>query len=190
MAIFNNTQFYRDSILKHGISPKGVHWRSKTTQEKRFEILLDFIKDEINTSSIIDAGCGFGDLIKYFSSKNLYPKNYLGIDKEDFFVQIASTLYPNTNFKQIDILKNSLIEADYYICSGAMNILDLNEMRTFIKKCFIYSNKGFIFNFLVNTTFNEVTKEDILEFCESLNAKIFTKENYLDNDFSIFIKKI
>ncbi len=189
MAVFNNTQFYRDSILKHGISPKGVHWRSQTTQNKRFEILLEFIKDEINTSSIIDAGCGFGDFIKYFSSKNLYPKNYIGIDKEKFFIQIASTLYPNTNFKQIDILKDPLIEADYYICSGAMNILDLDEMQIFIKKCFSSSNKGFVFNFLVNTTFNGVEKEEILSFCESLNAKVFTKENYLNNDFSIFLSK-
>lgn len=189
MAVFNNTQFYRNSILKHGISPKGVHWQSRTTQEKRFEILLEFIKDKISTSSIVDAGCGFGDFIKYFSSRNLYPKSYLGIDKEDFFIEIASSIYPNANFKQIDILKGQLPKADYYICSGAMNLLDLEEMKIFIINCLNSSNKGLAFNFLIAKTFNDVKKEEILEFCKSLKTRIKIQKNYLKNDFSIFLAK-
>ena len=189
MAIFNNTEFYQDAILEYGISPQGVHWRSRYTQEKRFEILLDFIKEQIEDSSILDVGCGFGDLIKHFTSKNLYPKSYLGIDKEDYFIEIASTIYPNTKFQQIDIFKDNLPKSDFYICSGALNIYEFDEMQLFIKNCFENSNKGFIFNFLVGSTFNGVTKGEILDYCKNFDCEILTKSKYLKNDFSIFLKK-
>jgi SAM-dependent methyltransferase len=189
LAIFDNTKFYEHSVIKYGVSPKGVHWISKETQEKRFEILLKFIKDDLYSSSLIDAGCGFGDLIKYFSSKNLYPKSYIGIDKEDFFIQIASSIYPNTKFLQLDILKDKLPQTDYYICSGAMNILEENEMQLFIKKCINSSKKGFIFNFLKKNTFNSVKKEDIISFCQKLNVAMKIEDNYLENDITIFLQK-
>jgi SAM-dependent methyltransferase len=189
LAVFNNTKFYQDAIIKYGISAQGVHWRSRQTQEKRFEILIKFIKDQISTSTILDVGCGFGDLIKYFSSNELYPKSYLGIDKEDFFIEIATMIYPNTNFKQIDIFKDKLPNSDFYICSGALNIYEFDEMKEFIRKCLESSNKGFVFNFLVNTTFNGVEKEEILEYCKTLNCTIEIKEKYLENDFSVFLKK-
>ena len=61
MAQKDNRKFYEKAIKKHGISAQGVHWNSEFTQYKRFEILTSFIKDIIKQSSIIDAGCGFGE---------------------------------------------------------------------------------------------------------------------------------
>lgn len=189
MAIFNNTEFYRDAFIKYGVSPKGVHWNSKHTQEIRFKILLEFIQNDIENSKIVDAGCGFGDLINYFASKFIFPKKYIGIDREDFFIEVASTIYPNATFKQIDILKDPLPKSDYYLCSGAMNTLELNEVQTFIEKCFESSTKGFVFNFLKEDTFNGITKDDILNLCKTISNNIETKEGYLNNDFTIFMVK-
>lgn len=56
-----NTLFYKKAIDKYGISAQGVHWNSEFSQYKRFEVLTSFIKDSIKDSSIIDAGCGFGE---------------------------------------------------------------------------------------------------------------------------------
>ncbi|MDC7242671.1 MAG: class I SAM-dependent methyltransferase [Sphaerochaetaceae bacterium] len=189
MAIVNNTKFYEEAVIKYGVSPRGVHWNSKQTQEKRFEILLEFIKKDISNSSIIDAGCGFGDLIKYFSSNNLIPNKYLGLDAEYFYIEIASNIYPNTNFMQLDILEDELPMADYYICSGALNTLEFQEIQVFINKCFNASKKGFIFNFLKGKTFNGIKKEKLLEFCNKINTNNKIKENYLKNDFSVFMIK-
>ncbi len=184
-----NNLFYSKSIKKYGISAKGVHWNSEFSQYKRFEILTSFIKDSIKESSIIDAGCGFGEYYNYLFDNNLKPKSYLGIDCEEQMIVLASKRFLNTKFLIQDILEDELIEADYYICSGAMNILKKEEVFIFIEKCFNASYKGFIFNFLKNDSLTTIKSSDIINFCSKLSKKILIKENYLNNDFSIHLKK-
>jgi 2-polyprenyl-3-methyl-5-hydroxy-6-metoxy-1,4-benzoquinol methylase len=185
----DNTKFYEKAIKKYGISAQGVHWNSEFSQYKRFEILTSFIEDNIKEASIIDAGCGFGEYYSYLFDNNLKPKSYLGIDCEKQMIDLASKRFLNTKFEIQDILKDSLYESDYYICSGAMNILEREEVFVFIKKCFMASNKAFIFNFLKNDSLTNVKSSEIIDYCLTLSKKIQIKEDYLSNDFSIHLKK-
>lgn len=189
MAQKDNHQFYKYSIKKYGISPKGVQWNSKYTQYKRFEILTSFIQKEIKNSSIVDAGCGFADYYEYLSKNDLIPKSYIGIDCEQSMINLASKRFINLDFYVKNILEDNLFQTDYYICSGAMNILEKEEIFIFIQKCFKASRTAFIFNFLVNDPLTKVKIEDILEFCKQLTSNIEIKENYLDNDITILLKK-
>ena len=184
-----NNEFYTPTIKKYGISAKGVHWNSKYSQYKRFEILTNFIGNEIRKSNIIDAGCGFAEYYNYLFDNNLKPKSYIGIDCEEKMITLASKRFLNTSFYIKNIIEDELLFADYYICSGAMNILKKDEIFIFIKKCFEASEVGFVFNFLKNDSLTNVNFLDILNYSKSLSKKIEIKENYLENDISIFIKK-
>lgn len=189
MAYKDNSKFYKKAFEKHGISARGVHWNSTFTQYKRFEILTNFIKDEIKTSFIIDAGCGFAEYYNYLIRNNKEAKNYLGIDCEKMMINVASKRFPNIDFKVQNILEDDLLFADYYICSGAMNILEKKDVFSFIEKCFFKSNKGFIFNFLKNDSLCKVDHIEVINFCKKLTKNIEFKDSYLPNDFSIFLKK-
>ena len=185
----NNYQFYNPAIKKYGISAKGVRWNSKYSQYKRFEVLTNFIENEIKKSNIVDAGCGFAEYYNYLFDNNLKPKSYIGIDCEEEMITLASKRFLNTSFYIKDIIKDELVFADYYICSGAMNILKKDEIFIFIKKCFEASNIGFVFNFLKNDPLTNVNFLDILHYSKSLSKRVEIKEDYLENDISIFIKK-
>lgn len=185
----NNYKFYNPAIKKYGISAKGVRWNSKYSQYKRFEVLTNFIENEIKESNIVDAGCGFAEYYNYLFDNNLKPKSYIGIDCEEQMITLASKRFLNTSFYIKDIIKDELIFADYYICSGAMNILKKDEIFIFIKKCFEASNIGFVFNFLKNDPLTNVNFLDILHYSKSLSKRVEIKEDYLENDISIFIKK-
>ncbi len=185
----NNYKFYNPAIKKYGISAKGVRWNSKYSQYKRFEVLTNFIENEIKESNIVDAGCGFAEYYNYLFDNNLKPKSYIGIDCEEEMITLASKRFLDTNFYIKDIIKDELIFADYYICSGAMNILKKDEIFIFIKKCFEASNIGFVFNFLKNDPLTNVNFLDILHYSKSLSKRVEIKEDYLENDISIFIKK-
>lgn len=189
MAKKDNHAFYKSVIKKYGISAKGVHWNSQFTQYKRFEVLTNFIENEIKESNIVDAGCGFAEYYNYLFDNNLKPKSYIGIDCEEEMITLASKRFLNTSFYIKDIIKDELVFADYYICSGAMNILKKDEIFIFIKKCFEASNMGFIFNFLKNDPLTNVNFLDILHYSKSLSKRVEIKEDYLENDISIFIKK-
>ncbi len=185
-----NKLFYQKSIQKYGISAQGVHWNNEYTQYKRFEIITNFIKDDLDNSLIVDAGCGFGEYLKYLKShecKNNFQ--YIGIDCENEMIRISQNRFSDAKFYQKDVLVDQLIDADYYICSGAMNILPKQKCYQFIENCFRSSKKGFVFNFLKNKSFNNIKIEEVVAFCSSLSSKLQTKNNYLENDFTIFMIK-
>ena len=190
MSISNNEKFYKESIKDYGISPQGVHWNSKYSQYKRFEIITKLIRKKISTSSIADIGCGFADYYTYLLDNNYSQIDYLGIDCEKTMIDICNTKYKNQNFLILNAIKDDLPTKDYYICSGALNILGKKEVFEFIKNCFEASRKAFIFNFLKKDSFNNIKKEEILEFCEMLDPAFRCVENYLYNDCTIIIKKL
>jgi len=189
LKISSNKEFYSQSIKEYGVSAQGVHWNSKYTQYKRFEILTKQIKKHIKTSSVIDVGSGFGEYYHYLKNNHKTPHHYIGVDCEENMVNISRKRFPNIEFLNQNILEDVLIPADYYICSGALNLLNKSEVEKFIKRCFEHSEKAFIFNYLKNETFNDVNKEDIINITENLTSNIKIIEGYLDNDFTIVMVK-
>jgi len=189
MAQKDNYNFYKKTISKYGISAKGVHWNSEYTQYKRFEVLTNFIKDNIKESSIIDAGCGFGEYYNYLFDNNLKPKSYIGIDCEENMIKLASKRFLNTQFFIKNVLSDKLEEADYYICSGALSILTKDEIFQFINNCFNASSNAFVFNFIKNDSLTNVKVDDVLSYCKTITKDIQIEEHYLENDISIYLKK-
>jgi len=189
LKILSNKKFYEESIKEFGISAQGVHWNSKYTQYKRFEIITKLIKKDIKNSTLVDVGCGFGEYYNYLQNNHKIPTRFIGLDCEQDMINICKKRFASLEFYTKDILQDKLIEADYYTCSGALNILTLDEIDIFIKKCFSSSKKGFIFNFLKNLTFNNIKKYEIIDICEQYTKNIIIKEDYLDNDFTIFMVK-
>lgn len=189
MPIFPNKVFYDKAIQEFGVTHKGLHWNSKYNQYIRFEMLTKFIKKDIKRSSIVDVGCGFGDYITFLELDQKLPTKYIGIDCEEKMIKVSKEKFPNYTFKKIDVLKDELFEADYFVASGSLNILNIDECELFIKKCYTSSKKGFVFNFLKNITFNKISQKDILNICTKYCSKVRLKENYLDNDFTILMIK-
>ncbi len=189
MEKIDNHQFYKNSYKKYGIDAKGVHWYNTSTQFIRFEILINPIKEQITTSTLLDVGCGFGHLLDYLKNNKIYPKIYLGIDKEQFFIELCKIRYHNFNFLQGDILKDKISSAEFLICSGALNLLDKTEFKEGIKNCYKVSTKGFIFNFLVEDSIHKLSKKEVIDYCKTLCYDLIVYDKYLKNDCTIYMKK-
>jgi SAM-dependent methyltransferase len=190
MTFKDNKEFYKDSINEYGISAKGVQWNSHISQYKRFKAITKFIKKDISSSPIVDIGCGFAQYYKYLDEINKLPSEYIGIDCEEKMVNISRKRLSHLTFLKKNALKDKLIIADYYICSGALNILSKEEVFLFIDNCLKSSKKGFIFNFLTEESFNNIKIEEIFDFCSNYEVKIFQKDDYLKNDITFFLKKL
>lgn len=194
MPRIDNEKFYTSAIKKYGTSAKGVNWNSKENQTVRFEKILEMMPSNIEMFSLADAGCGFGDLYTYMSKNKREPKEYIGIDSLTQMYSIASE---KTDQKIIvaDICTDSLPSADYYVCSGAMNVLNEFETHLFIRNCFSTCRYGFIFNILhsdkKSETYNYVTTEQIQKIAKNLEVDHITLESgYLKNDITVgFFKK-
>lgn len=189
MPRIDNEKFYSSAIERFGTTAKGVNWHSSESQKLRFEIILMILPNDISSYTIADAGCGFGDLFIYLSKKKRVPKNYIGIDILTDMYSIASH---KTGCEIIiaDICKDSLPSADYYICSGAMNVLESFETELFIRNCFMSSKIGFIFNVLHGTkeseTYNYMTTKQIMQIASDLSVgSVVVRDDYMDGDITV-----
>ena len=189
MPRINNEQFYKSAIKKYGTTAKGVHWNSQNSQEIRFKTILKMLPNDLHNYTLADAGCGFGDFYIWMQNQDNIALDYIGLDSLDSMVEVASK---NTSQKIIkaDICKDKLVEADYYICSGAMNILDKFETHLFIQNCYNSSKYGFVFNILhgdkESKTYNYVTTEQIKTIAKYLKIKtVKINVGYLKNDITI-----
>ena len=189
MPRIDNEKFYKSAIELYGVSAKGVNWHSKSSQEIRFNVILSMLPKELENFSIVDAGCGFGDFYLYAQKKKKNPKNYIGIDS---LVDMYSIASERTGCEIIiaDICKDKLPSSSYYICSGAMNVLNPFETYLFIRNCYEACEFGFIFNILhanrESETYNYFTKTQIEKIANQMQVTNFTfEENYLEDDITV-----
>ena len=189
----SNSDFYQNAYKKHGISARGLNWSSKESQKVRFEVITSLLEDELSKSSIVDAGCGFGDLYFYWLENGLHVKSYEGIDSVENSIQICTERLPRISFTCKDILKDDLPYADWYIASGTLNILNDFQTWLFLEKILAHSNKGMVFNILEGSkeskNFNYQKKEDIITFAKSKGFTCRIKNDYLQNDMTVEIRK-
>ncbi len=116
--------FYNSNFEKYGYSVKSLAWL-KGKQNIRFDALTKFWN--LNKKfSILDIGCGFGDLNKFFAAKNITKYTYYGIDLVDGMITTANEIYKgreNIKFSCGDFLKDISNEYsfDFIIASGIFN---------------------------------------------------------------------
>lgn len=186
MPRINNELFYTSALKKYAQTARGLNWLSQKHQESRFEIILSLLPKNLQDFSLGDAGCGFGDFYHFTKIK---PKVYTGIDSVDAMVQIARKK-TSSEIICADICKESIPNRDFYICSGALNILTLFETHQFIANCYKSSKIAFVFNALYgdkeSQNYNYLTKEKIEKIAKGLNVKeIHYRDAYLDNDITV-----
>ncbi|MBW6488276.1 class I SAM-dependent methyltransferase [Sulfurimonas sp.] len=194
MPRIDSQKFYSSAIDKYGITAKGVNWHSKESQKMRFDIILDMLPHKISRYSIADAGCGFGDLYLYMLKKKRAPKEYIGIDSLSDMYSIASDR-TGCEIVIVDICKEKLPAADYYVCSGAMNVLEEFETHLFMRNCFNACRVGFIFNVLhgdkKSETYNYLTTAQIEQMAKELGVKkVIFRDDYMQDDITaLFLKE-
>jgi SAM-dependent methyltransferase len=128
---------------------------SRFDKFENFEYLIklaEYSSYPLNKATILDVGCGTGDL--YFFLQKYGIKEYTGIDIFEDAVNKAGQKYPEGKFIVGDFLEYpENIKFDFVFCSGAMTTkLSSNNYKiieTWIPKMWEMSKKGIAFNFLV-----------------------------------------
>ena len=190
--------YYGKLISEHGDNNSQAQgWANSETENTRFDVLLKI--GDINKSSVLDVGCGFGDLYDYLKIKGL-DFSYKGIDINPEMIKVAQKKHLNATFQTIDFGSTDFTEKfDYIFCSGALSfkVPSYKEFYfAYIKKMFELSRVGVAFNMLTieNNTqpedaeiFATYSISEVKEFCSQLTQKISVQQDYLHNDFTFFL---
>jgi len=192
MPRIDNERFYAASIARHGFNAQGVHWNSQGSQRLRFKIIASLLPRSLEPFSLVDAGCGFADFYDYLGKIERLPARYVGLDCMEPMVAEARRRTEG-DIRLCDILHDPLIEADYYVCSGAMNILTPFETHLFIRRCFEHSRRGFVFNILSgkdeSMVYNYVTARQIAAIGRDLGADVQIESDYLERDITVLFSR-
>jgi len=188
---------YIKSFEKYDGGIRSLQWVSYKAAAVRFVNLVEDI--EFNNKSVLDVGCGFGDLIPFITSRALHFK-YTGIDLLHEFTDEAQKRYPDYEFITGDYFTKRLGKFDVICCSGALNGRSANVMedrKAKIKNMFNKANDALVFNMaggykVKNSEKSKVYYADsseILEYCLTLTSRIIFKQHYHNKDFTIALFK-
>jgi len=190
---------YQKAFKKYGVHPKALYCTSEKSAELRFrELVADL---DFEGKSVLDAGCGFGDIIPHISRK-AKKFDFTGVDMVPEFIQAAQKKYPEYRFILRDYFSHPMKEKfDIVISSGTLNSNFQDPYRfrkKAIKTLFNHAREAISFNMAgfypqpKNKKASRVYYADsltILKYCLSLSPKLIFRHHYHRKDFTIVIFK-
>lgn len=198
--IENNT--YYDIMNERFDEPiRQLGWTDAGQQKIRFDTLTQYMPMDLSNKTVLDIGCGHGDLWNYFPIK---PKKYVGIDMYKPALEKAKKKYEKEGaeflhgkFLEMDIEE----QFDYVICCGALNVNTIRQKKEFYENIFKMADiakEMVAFNFLSSRSMIPIrshellTKDpsEVMSECLKLSPLISVIQNYISNEASVLLHKI
>jgi len=186
---------YNERLKEYGYNPKTLGWL-KGKQEIRFQVLSEI--GDLHNCSILDVGCGFGDLYGFLVNKGIKIR-YTGVDINPHLLEIGKELYPSASFKVMDFDEEVLEKKiDWVFASGIFNFkLEDNEsfIKNMLSKMFNISKKGVAVDFMSsyvdfqNEDAYHTKPEQIFSYCKQLSRRITLRHDYMPFEFCVYIYK-
>jgi hypothetical protein len=144
---------------------------------------------------VLDAGCGYGDLITFLCAHyNL--SHYCGVEQIPELFAEAITRHgdrDHTLFISGNFLDDGLPIADYVLASGSLNYANSDPAFIFkaISTLFAHCRHGLGFNLLRTIPENDLLVAYdpalILVHCRTLSKRVVVQEDYADEDFTVWL---
>ena len=188
--------WYADKVREFGYDHRGLGYRSRSAQEKRFEALLAL--GDFDGASLLDVGCGFGDFLAFLEARGIAPA-YTGIDICEPMVERCRERFAGrgATFVEADVLGFEPAQRfDYVIASGIFG-LESPEVRARIAptlaRMFSWATCGLAVNFLSRRAPRlaegrvYLEPADVLGMGLALTPAARLDHTYLPNDFTLFL---
>ena len=192
------TRWYAEKVARHGFDHRGLGFRTRSSQELRFEALLAL--GDLEGRSVLDVGCGFGDFLEFLRERGIETR-YTGIDICEPMIERCRARFTGADarFEIGDVLEWGPDEApDYVIASGIFG-LDARGARARIRptlhRMYGWARRGMAANFLSQRSRVPaearvyVDPAEALEMAFALTPAVRLDHSYLPNDFTIFLEK-
>ena len=191
-------QLYETRYEQFGNSHRTVGWGSIRDQVLRFDMLCRGL--DLTGKTILDIGCGLGDIVPYLDIR--YPSGfkYTGIDLAPSLVKAAQQQFaqPNISFICGDMDKlDESEEYDVVLLSGALSYRvddNVGHAKAMLKKLFRISKEVISVNFLSDYVDYQEEKnfhyspEDMFHFAKTLTKWVALFSDYPLWEFTIQLR--
>ncbi|MCW9034174.1 MAG: class I SAM-dependent methyltransferase [Rhodospirillales bacterium] len=190
---------YETRFEEKGYDISTVGWSSQEQQVLRFEMLLRGL--DLKGKTILDVGCGFGDIIPFIQTVTKNDFKYIGTDISTALVDHGREKFGSDQCQFIsgDILElTDLPTADIVLLSGALNYRiqdNVAHARAMISKMYELCTESVSVNMLTRYVDFEAeinfhhSPEDILTFAKSLSRWVNIYHDYPLYEFTLQIHR-
>ncbi len=127
------SHFYNDKFATYGRDVRSVGWGKKEDQNLRFDVLTRNI--DLRGKTILDVGCGLGDLVGFLDEKYGPHYKYIGIDLSGDMIADARKRWEKHEFIVGDIFSVDFkSKIDVSVLSGALTY-KIEDNETYARKC-------------------------------------------------------
>ncbi len=148
--------------------------------------------------SVLDVGCGFADFKSWIEAQGKVV-DFTGIDLSPDLIRVAEQQHPDARLLCGELFDFAFQAAsfDWVILSGALNEQlhdDGVYARKMIASMFVLCAKGLAFNLLDARKIKahdlqSLEPQLMVEYCQGLNDKVILRDDYLPNDFTIYMPR-
>jgi len=190
-----NVQLYSELVRQHGVDVRTLGWGSLESQTRRFQVLAEIGK--LNGASVLDVGCGLGDLYGWMKKKRLRVR-YTGLDITPQMVKMAQERFPLAGFRVGDLLDRSqpVVRYDFVLTSGIFthrSAFRSEFLMAMVKRMFDISKHAAGFNCLSGWAEEREPGEfhadplKVLSLCRKLTSRVVLRHDYHPRDFTVYL---
>ncbi|MGD1845987.1 MAG: methyltransferase domain-containing protein [Salibacteraceae bacterium] len=194
---------YTENLKSYGIENRSLGWNSKESQILRFAVQASLIDPRLESVSVNDLGCGYGEFYNYLIAEQVPVTEFNGYDiSAEMLAAAEQHLGDNPVVKWHH---NSAVDrmADYTFTSGIFNVRFKESeadwarfVKNTLRNMFEHSKKGIAFNLL--TSYVDYRAENLyyadpseyFDFCKTeLSRYVTLIHDYPLYEWTILVKK-
>lgn len=184
---------------QYGAGFLSLLWATPQTQAARFDAIERLAP--LNGKSVLDVGCGRGDLLDFLLDRGVRPADYVGIEAVEELAAAAEAKckrMKDIRILRADFLREPLrlfVAADVVVFSGSLNTVEDADFYTTLRRAFEACAEMVVFNFLANSYLAGAEylrwrrPADVIAFVSQLSPDVRTLDDYLHGDFTIAVHK-
>jgi trans-aconitate methyltransferase len=133
------SETYRRRITTYGFTSRTMFYNSQPQHERKLRAFADLLTGLPAGESLLDVGCGYGELLRFFEPQG----QYLGIDLVREFVLEARRRYPTRRFATANLMTLAG-QSDWILLVGVLSSVP-NPVDLLSRACQLAS-KGVVFD--------------------------------------------
>ena len=192
-------QRYAERLAKYGATVESLALGGKERQYLRFDVLCGV--SDLNGKSILDVGCGFGDLVAFLEERGIRFKEYVGVDINPELIAEAERRHgtkENVRFAVQDVTEEGFDERFDIVVAGSVFNNRLSEenmqfIERILPRLFRIAKEGVAINFMTDYVdfkspdVYHYSPEKVFAVCKRLTKRVALRHDYPLYDFAVYL---